>query len=119
MVCSSDVVVVVVDVVLFLASGGRPNTSRLGCGSARELVRFPRVASVVVWCCDEDAAALAFEDEDTDVVEIPIPPSTFMEAAEVCREGEAEAGGVLLAAVAIVITSWIKGGGRPWSSLKK
>ena len=107
MVCSSDVVVVVVvDVVLFLASGGRPNTSRLGCGSARELVRFPRVASVAVWCCDEDdAAALAFEDEDTDAVEIPIPPSTFMEAAEVCREGEAEAGGVLLAAVAIVITS--------------
>lgn len=104
MVCSSDVVVVVVDVVLFLASGGRPNTSRLGCGSARELVRFPRVASVVVWCCDEDdAAALAFEDAD--VVEIPIPPSTFMDAAEVCREGEAEAGGVLLAAVAIVITS--------------
>lgn len=105
MVCSSDVVVVVVvDVALFLAPGGRPNTSRLGCGSARELVRFPRVASAVVWCCDEDDAAALALDDAVDV-EMPIPPSTFIEAPEVCREGEAEAGGVLLAAVAIVITS--------------
>lgn len=90
--------------------GGRPNTSRL-VGSARELVRFPRVAEALsvldgaareVRCppaLPEGLSVAALED-------VSVLSSKLVVAAEAWREveweGEAVAGGVLFVMVAII-----------------